>query len=338
MPIIKQKDIAEALKISRITVSKALRDYDDISAETKERVKKKAKELGYIPHSHASTFRSNVTKTIGVVVPNVYNSFFGNIIHGILERAKHYNYHIILTVSQENEKIEKENILSLLSMRIDGLLIAISRDSSDHSIFDTIAQTETPLVFFDRGVPKSRYPFVGIDDKAAAYQLVDYAINSGYRKIGHIGGGKSIPIGFQRKAGYLDALRKNSIPLESKWVMEGGFSEKDGYLGMKTIIEQNEIPEVIFTANDLIAKGVYRACEEADLKIPEDINIIGFGHNEYAMMMTPSLSIIDVSPSDIGQTSIDVIMNLISGEKNICVQNYIPFNLKINKSLKKKSN
>lgn len=330
--MVTQRDIANALKVSRITVSKALNNYNDISSDMKDKVRRKAEELGYIPHFHAKSLHSTKTHTLGVVVPNLYNSFFAHAIHGILERAKKYNYHVILTVSQENTSIEKENILTLLSMRVDGILIACSRSIVDHSIFETVLNTNTALVFFDRGAPDNRYSFVGINDRIAAFSIVNYAIEAGYKKIGHIGSGKDIAIGYQRKLGFLDSLKIHSIRNNKNWVIDGGFLKDDGYLGMKKILKQKEIPEVVFIANDRLAHGAYEACKEAGLNIPNDIRIIAFGHKEFADMMNPTLSIIDVSPTTIGSKAVDVVIDLIKGKISDKKQVFIPYNIIIQNS------
>ena len=131
MPHITQKDIAYKLGVTRITISKALSDSSDISLEMRENVKRIAQEMGYIPDYTARNLHRSKTNTIGVVVPDISNSFFSFAIDGIMDAAVKHGYHVMLTVSRENADIEKENIITLLAHRVDGLLIAVSKDTTD---------------------------------------------------------------------------------------------------------------------------------------------------------------------------------------------------------------
>ena len=333
MAIVKQSDIAKELNVSRITVSKALNNRADISADMKRKVRETAKRLGYIPHFHASNLHSNKTQTIGVVVPDVSNSFFSFVIHGIMDAAQESEHHIILTVSRENAHIEKQNIMTLLSMRVDGLLVAISKDTKDTSIFETVKRTETPLVFFDRAIEDFGFSTVGIDDYQAAVKLVQNMIDSGYRKIAHLAGSSIIQIGRDRCKGYLDVLATNNIVVRDEWVIEGGFARRDGYVGCQKLLKASERPEAIYVANDRIAQGAYHAIKEAGLKIPDDIGIAGFGHSEFAQLLSPALSIINVAPDQIGRQAMKLLAEEIANPKNRQTKNIrIPTELQIKES------
>jgi LacI family transcriptional regulator len=332
--LITQSDIAKVLKVSRITVSKALNDHNDISQKMKLKVRNTAKQLGYIPHFHAKNLHSNRTHTIGVVVPDVSNSFFSFAIHGILDAAKTYGYHIILTVSQEDAANEEENIMTLLSMRVDGLLVAISKETRDRKIFDIVKNTETALVLFDRKLPELEIPMVGIDDEMAAFQLVEHMIKAGYSSIGHISGSTSISIGYRRKLGYVKAMNLHGLIVNDDWIIEGGFSKKDGYTGMQTLLERGPLPEAIFMANDRIAQGAYMAIKEAGLNIPGDVGITAFGHSEFAQLLSPPLTIVHTSPDELGKRAMELLVDVIRGEKEIKLNNDLPFELQIRDSMR----
>lgn len=338
MPLITQSDIAKALDVSRITVSKALNDHADISADMKEKVRKVAKDLGYIPHFHAKNLQSKRTHTIGVVVPDVSNSFFSFAIGGIIDAAKIDGYHIILTVSQEDAKTEKENIMTLLSMRVDGLLVAISKNTTDPDVFKIVRSTETPLVFFDRAFPDLNMPFVGIDDREAAFTLVDHLIRSGYHEIGHLAGSQAISLGQERYKGYVDALSAHNIPVRQGWIIEGGFSKKDGYEGMKKFFEMGSFPQAVFTANDRLAQGAYQAIREAGLFIPEDIGIAALGHAEFAELLSPSLTIIHAPPEKLGARAMEILSQVIRGEDDVIYENRLPVELQVKESTRARKN
>lgn len=333
--IVKQSDIAKELNVSRITVSKALNNQADISAEMKRKVRETAERLGYIPHFYASTLHSNKTQTIGVVIPDVSNSFFSYAVHGIMDAAHESKHRVILTVSRESAEIERQNIMTLLSMRVDGLLIAISKETVDTSIFETVKRTETPLVFFDRVIEDFGFSTIGIDDYSAAKHMVQRLVDAGYRKIAHLAGSSDIQIGRDRCRGYMDVLAKNEIELRADWVIEGGFTRSDGYEGCKTLLTASELPEAIFVANDRIAQGAYSALKKAGLNIPNDIAVAGFGHSEFAELLSPSLSIINVAPDDLGRQAMHVLAEEIENSSSFKPRNIrIPVELQMKQSTK----
>jgi len=310
---ITQKDIADKLGVTRITISKALSDSSDISLEMRENVKRIAQEMGYIPDYTARNLHRSKTNTIGVVVPDVSNSFFSFAIDGIIDAAAKHGYHVMLTVSRENADIEKENIITLLAHRVDGLLIAVSKDTTDIAIYERVKRRNVPLVFFDRALKGIGFSSVGIDDRTAASELVTYAIECGYKNIAHLAGSLTIDIGRERHTGYLETLKKYNIPIDEDWIICGGFDKISGYNGCRKLLERDRLPEVIFASNDRIAQGAYKAIKEAGLKIPYDIGVIALGHREFAELLSPTLTIIDSSPEVLGQRAMEVLNDEMTG-------------------------
>ena len=309
MQHITQKDIADKLGVTRITISKALSESSDISLAMRENVKRIAQEMGYIPDYTARNLHRNKTNTIGVIVPDVANSFFSFVIDGIMNAAAKHGYHVMLTVSRESTDIEKENIMTLLAHRVDGLLIAVSKDATDIAIYEKVKRRNVPLVFFDRALKGIGFSSVGIDDRTAASELVTYAIKCGYKNIAHLAGSITIDIGRERHAGYVEALKKNHIPIEEDWIICGGFDKISGYNGCRKLLERDRLPEVIFASNDRIAQGAYKAIKEAGLKIPYDIGVIALGHREFAELLSPTLTIIDSSPEVLGQRAMEDLVD-----------------------------
>ena len=147
---IKLEDLAKKLKVSKVTISKALRDHPDISAATTARVKELADKLGYMPNAMAKNLSARKSNNIGLVVPKIAHFFFASVIESIYNTAFENNYEIVLTVSQEKFERERKHILSLLSMRVDGLLISVTQETKDVSIFERVIHSGVPLVFIDR--------------------------------------------------------------------------------------------------------------------------------------------------------------------------------------------
>ena len=264
-------DIAKKLNVSKVTVSKALRGHPDISFETAQKVKAVAKELGYTPNFMARNLSSKSSHTLGLVVPKIAHYFFGSVIESIYEAALESNYEIILTVSQENAEREKKHIQSLLSMRVDGLIISISQQTKDYEIFNTIKNYNVPLVFMDRVVDLPEFSSVTVDDKGGSFLAIEHAIKLGYKKIAHIAGYQEINIGQKRYSGFEEAMKKYNIPINRDWIVYGGFGEADGYNGFMKLYQSGNLPDFIFAVTYPVALGVYAALMELGLKIPQDI-------------------------------------------------------------------
>jgi LacI family transcriptional regulator len=334
MPIINQSEIARKLNVSRATVSKALKGDSDISDAMKRRVHELAEKMNYIPHYHARGLHSRKSRTIGVVVPDISNSFFSYAVDGIMDAAVRSGYHVILAVSREKSEIEKTNILNLLSMRVDGLLIAVSKETPDAKIYQKVKFSDVPLVFFDRVLEEQGAGFVGIDDRGAAKKLIDFVIRCGYRKIGHLSGSSLVRIGRDRLEGYLDSLKDHQLPVRKEWIVEGGFERKDGIAGFGRIWIGPEKPEIIFAANDQIALGVYDAIRKRGLSIPEDVGVVAFGHHEFAKIPSPSMTIINVDPYELGLKSMEMMLSCIRGERGCDKKVLIESEIEIGESIK----
>lgn len=310
-----QSSIAKKLNVTRITVSKALRNHPDVSAEMKKKVLAAAKELGYIPNLIAQNLTSRKTFTLGVVIPDLENSFFSYATDSIIDCASEKNYNVFVTVSREKEKSERVNIEKLIGMRVDGLLICVSQETKNPEIFKQIGKLKVPLVFFDRQFEGLDFPNITFDDRNGAVTALGKIIKHGYSKIAHFAGYSNVSIGKERCLGYKQALKKNKIEIRPEWIIEGGFEIKDGYDAFKKLYESNNLPEIIFTVNDRVALGVYKAINETQLKIPDDIGVVGFGFSETAQTFSPRLSIINQDPRKIGSAAASLIFKLINNQE-----------------------
>jgi LacI family transcriptional regulator len=310
---VRQSDIAKELNISRVSVSKALRDHPDISKSMKRKIIETAAKMGYIPNLIARHLNSRRTFTLGIVVPDLENSFFSFVIDSIIDYATAHNYYVILTVSRENEKIERQNIKNLIGMRVDGLLVCLSQETTDKQIFTTVEKMKIPLVFFDRVFESLKFSPVVFNDKSGAADSLNSIIGEGYRKIAHFAGYSITNIGKLRKEGLIETLLKNKIQVRNDWIIEGGFELKDGYEAFKKLSASGKLPEVIFTVNDRVALGVYKAAKEAGLMIPEDIGIFGYGFSEITDFFDPQLTVINQDPRKMGTEAVKLLINEIEG-------------------------
>jgi len=320
---ITQSDIAKKLNVTRITVSKALRDHPDISSKMKKKVNEMAEELGYTPNLIAKNLTSNKMFTIGVVIPDLENNFFAYATDSIIDTATEKKYNVFVTVSREHEQNEILNLKNLVGMRVDGLLVCVSQQTNDTTIFNRIKNLNIPLIFFDRYFEGLNFRNVVFDDKNGAISALDEIIENGYSKIAHFAGYSNVSIGKQRSQGYKYSLEKNGIYLNPDWIIEGGFEVEDGYEAFMRLYRKNNLPEIIFTVNDRVALGVYQAARETGINIPNDIGLLAYGFNETAQIFTPTLSIINQDPRKIGRIAAEMLMEEIENNNSDKVQQLI---------------
>ncbi len=312
---IRQSDIAKKLNISRVTVSKALRDHPDISLSMKKKIIETAGKMGYVPNLIARQLNSRRTFTIGIVVPDLENSFFSYIVDSMIDYATEHNYYVILTVSREKEAIEKQNIENLISMRVDGLLVCLSQETTDEQVFTKAGKMKIPLVFFDRAFESMNFSKVLFNDKPGAVNSLNRIIREGYSRIANFSGYAKTNIGKERLEGFTAALKHNKLPLRKEWIIEGGFELNDGYESFKKLNSSGNLPELIFAVNDRVALGAYKAAKEAGLRIPEDIGIFAYGFNEITDFFDPQLTVINQDPRRMGFEACKLLINEI--EKGI---------------------
>lgn len=304
-------DIARKINVSRVTISKALRGHPDISRETAKRVKKAAEKMGYSPNFAARNLSSRKSNTIGVVVPKIAHFFFSSVIESIYDTAFHNNYDIALTVSQEDAEREKKHIETLLAMRVDGLIVSISQQTTDKAIFDKVISRGVPLVFMDRVLEIRGTSQVTVDDKGGAYNAIEIAIKNGYRKIAYLGGPKEINIGRERYAGFTDAMKLYDLQINPDWVVFGGFGEDSGYDGFMKFYRSGNMPEFIFAITTPVAFGIYDAASEVGLKIPDDIDLICFGNSSLGGFINPKLSYVNQPTDILGKTAVEFTLEHI---------------------------
>ncbi len=326
-------DIAKRLNVSKVTISKALRNHPDISEKMKTRIKNVAEEMNYVPDFLARALSSKHTNIIGVVLPEVNHTFFAAALDGIYSAATEKNFEIVLTVSFEDRIREIKNIQTLLSMNVDGILISISQNTHDYEIFTNVREKKIPLVFFDRVVHNLGFSTIEVEDKKGAELAVEYAISLGYTKIAHFAGYLNISIGKERCLGYKEVLKKHSIPIKKEWVIEGGFNEEDGYSSFKKLYKYGNLPELIFAVTDPVAMGIYDAAKEVGLRIPRDIGVIGYSNNLIARYLAPPLTTVSQPAKELGRIAANLLINEIEGSKVIEPQHLsLPVELKARES------
>jgi LacI family transcriptional regulator len=319
------KDIARRLKVSSVTVSKALRGHPDISEETASRVRLAAKKLGYSPNIIARSLSSHRSGMIGLVVPKIAHFFFGSVIEGVYNMAFQNSYETILTVSQENPERERKHLLTLVSMRVDGIIISISQATRDLEIVKKIHKMGIPVLFLDRRPepPLPGFCSVTVDDRGGAFKAVEQAITVGYRQIACIGGNTHINIGRNRLLGFRTAMERYGVPVRKEWIINGGFDKSTGYDGFMQLYNSKRLPEFIFAMTYPIALGIYEAAKELGLRIPRDIDLISFGDSDVGRVISPALSCVAQPSHESGEKAVELMLKMIAHPERLQQQDLV---------------
>ncbi len=329
------KDIAKALGISASTVSRALKDHPDISKETKIAVNELAKKLRYKPNAVALSLKNSKTNTIGVIIPEIVHYFFSSVISGIEDVAYDAGYNVM--ICQSNEKYDREiiNTQALLSNRVEGALISISKQTTDFAHLQILEESGIPMVFFDRVPTGFDTDIVIIDDQKAAYNAVCHLIESGCKQIAHLAAPDSLAIGKYRLEGYKDALKEYNIPYDEDYVIVADSFDL-AVAATRKLIQLSSPPDGIFTVNDLTAVGVMKTLQKMGIAVPEKVAIMGFSAGSYSDITTPTLSSVDQHGYKMGVKAATVLLKRIETQRIGHGETfYIDTNLVIRESTKK---
>ena len=315
MKSISQKDIAKALHISRVTVTKALQDHPDVSSDTKKKVKAKARDMGYIPNFIGRALSTKKTRLIGIIVPRFNHPLFASALDSIIEAAKTKKFEPIPLISFEDPLQETANIRTLLSMNVDGLIIIPSQNTYHRDHFELAQKREVPIVFFQRVPENFEAPYVACNDKPVVYKAISYAIQNGHKRIAFFSGPNQLNIGDHRMKGYLQALNEYNLLSEEKLIWNTGSTAAEGYKVFIKMLKKKINPDLIFAFNDLVAQGIYKGAKEMGLKIPGDFGVIGYGDFDSSKLLNPPLSSISLPIKKMAHHAVTMLMNMIDGKK-----------------------
>ena len=310
------KDIAKALNISPSTVSRALKDHPDISYETKKLVNDLAEELDYVPNPIALSLKGQKTKTVGVIIPEIVHFFFSTVISGIEEVAYKAGYNVMFCQSNESYEREVSDTKALISQRVDGILVSVSRETTRFDHFDEAEKKKIPVVFFDRKLGKRKASQVIVDDYEGARKATQHLIDQGYKRIAHLSGPDTLDNCKLRQEGYLDALKANQLSVVPEYIeMRIGEHRAEGYRSARQLLSLPEPPDAIFAHNDMVALGAMQAIKEAGLRVPQDIAIIGFSNWQFSELVEPQLSTIAQPGRDMGRAAAQLLINAIESDE-----------------------
>ena len=334
------KQIAEKLGISITTVSKALKDYPDVSEKTRKLVRETASMLNYKPNAFAVNLRTKESKTIGLIIPEIVHHFFSSVIKGIISQAEKKGFLVITLQSNESYELEKKQIDLLLSKRVDGILISLANETGDFKHLTQVLDEEIPLVMFDKIAKVVKCSKVIIDDRKAAYKATQHLVNIGCKRIAHFRGPLLPQNSIDRFLGYKQALVDNNLTYDPSLVyLLNDMSFEEGQLFTKQMLKDHKDVDGIFINTDLVAIGAITEFNKQGIKIPEQINIIGFSNWFMASVVSPSLTTINQPGFEMGKKAFKILFKEIKDKKKTKIVKYkdvvLETNLIVRESTKK---
>jgi len=313
------RQLAKELNLSIGTVSKALRNSHEISAQTKEKVFSLAKELNYVPNAYASSLRRKKSNTIGIVVPEIADSFFSHAIKGIESVAQGKGYHALVYLTEENFLREKSILKEFNSGRVDGVLMSISSETSSTTHIEELNDHNIPLVLFDRTADEITTTKITTDDFESSYKATQHLIKRGCKKIYYLSISKHLSINNKRILGFLKALSDFKIKGD-KNIIQCSNSSKENNLILQKIFQSDKRPDGIIASVEKLTTPVYIACKELQINIPRELKIISFSNSEAAPILNPSLTTITQPAFEMGKRAATILFKAIE-KKNYRMPN-----------------
>lgn len=314
------KDIAKALGLSTSTVSRALRDSYEISPETKKAVLEYAQSINYRPNPIALSLKEKRSRSIGIIVCEIANSFFSQIINGIESIAYDRGYNVIIAQSHESYDREVINVQYLASRSIDGLLVSVSSETKDLEHLKNLHERGFPIVFFDRVVDEISTHKVIVDNVKGAYEATEHLIKAGYKRIANLAGSEYLSITKERLTGYRQALEAHGRSFDESYVqhcLHGGMVYAEVEQALDLLLKQKEKPDAIIGCADKLTTNCLRYFKKNKIKVPDDIALVGFSNLDLTDLLSPSLTVVRQPAFEMGQVSTDLLIQLIESKRPV---------------------
>ncbi len=308
------KDIASELQISPSTVSRALNDHPNISAETKRIVSEKAKAMKYQTNFIAAGLRTRKSNSIGILVPHITSSFFASAIDGIQKVVSDQGYFTIICQSNEDYHNEVDQIRSLLSCKVEGVILSISSETREYEHLETLEAYDTPFVLFDRVAPGFDMPTVEANDFTGGYQAVEHLIKRGRKRIAHLGGPGLLGISKRRYEGYLEALKSYNYQISDDFVVFTDPDEDHSEIIEEMFADPKHGPDALFTFNDELAVEAILKLKKMGLNVPRDVSVVGFGNSNLCEIVEPNLTSVTHEPIEMGEAAAELLFKVIQNK------------------------
>jgi len=305
------KDIAQATGFSLSTVSRALSNKPDVDPQTHERILDTARQMGYQPNRLARSLRLSTTRTIGVIIADISNPYFGALVKGIEKEARRSGHSVILLDTNEDYAREEEAVAVMLEEQVAGVILTPTQRES--GTVQRLLEAGLPLVLASRRFSDIKTNYVVTDDFHGGLLATEHLIAFGHERIAMINGPMHISSAVERFEGYRQALRRHGLPFEEANVTTGSVSIDDGFEAAMGLFNRKPFPTAIFAFSDFVAFGVMKAIRENGLGVPDDISVVGYDDNLFASCLETPLTTVHVPKEQLGMEAAQVLQRQIEG-------------------------
>ncbi len=307
------RDVARKAGVSVATASRALADHPRISEATKARVRQAAEELGYTPSAVARSLVKKETRTIGVVTTTVTDPYAAQVVRAVEDAAEAAGYSLLLVASHSVPRREIAGIRALYERRVDAIIVVSSRGT--HMYESILSGLDIPLVLINSVLPHPKVRSVRADNRQGIRLATEYLLDLGYRRIAYIGGPSQGRSAKERMQGYVDALEAAGISPHPDWVFPGQGRAEDGRRALRAMWEMSPRPDAVVCYNDLTAMGILAEAWRSDIRVPEDLAVIGFDNLPFSELTAPPLTTVTQPTEQMGHTAVALALRLRRGEE-----------------------
>ena len=307
------KDVAKKAGVSISTVSRVINDSKPVTYEVKQKVLDVIKETGYVPNPLARSLVTKKSQLIGVIIPEVSDSFVSELVNGIEEVAKMYDYDILLANTYSDKEQELKSINLLRAKQVEGIVMMSWKVDEEHLEF--IQNCRIPAVYVSKTARNYDVYSVSISNTNATYDMTKYLIDKGHKKISFIMTSEDDTVlEAERYLGFEKAMKDNNLEIDKSLVKNAGTTYDYGYEKMKEILDEGNVPEAVFVTGDEAAIGALNAICDAGYRVPEDISVAGFNDAKIAAMYRPKLTTVHQPLYDMGAVAIRMVIKMIDKE------------------------
>jgi LacI family transcriptional regulator len=274
-------------------------------------VLKLAKKLNYQPNHLAAALRKGRSKLLGVMIPYIEGRFFASVVHGIETAASRAGYSVIMCQSNEDVVQERKNLDTLLRAQVAGILVSVSRTTTDFQHFDKVRKHKVPLVFFDRVPEGDDVNAVLVNDREGALQATCHLLAQGCTRIAHLAGPLHLNIYKNRRQGYLDALQVQGIAPDESLIVASPMTIEGSQQAMAQLLDLPAPPDAVFAAGDSAALGALQLLKSRGLRVPEDVALVGFSNEALTLVAEPNITSVDQRCEEMGQAAFRLFTELV---------------------------
>ncbi|HEY6341459.1 MAG TPA: LacI family DNA-binding transcriptional regulator [Bryobacteraceae bacterium] len=306
------REIAKQARVSTATVSRTINRHPSVRPQLARRVWKIIKELGYIPNTQARALVSGRSRIFGLIVSEMTNPFFPEIVHVFEETALHHNYEILLTSTVHDTERMKTSVRGMLEHRVEG--VAVMTFGMEESLLDDLKLRKIPLVFVDVGPPRPRVSNIRIDYLHGIRQAVQHVAALRHEKIAFITGPLGLKSARARKDAFVQAIEEIGMFADPQWIVEGDHTLEGGERAFEEMLSLPSRPTAVVCSNDMTAMGVVRASYAKGIVIPRDLSVIGFDNIRLSQYMFPPLTTIEMSQSELARIAFHALLKDVQRE------------------------